>query len=269
MPAEKAPIHAGHRTRMRSRFFETGLDGFQPHEILEMLLFCVIPKRDVNPLAHALLDEFGSVDAVLSASPEELARVSGVGRQTGEFFAALNAFAESYRSGCHLAPPNIGNLAAALRYVPETARNSLKYGVTVIFTDRYNRPLSVRFFPGRPSAPSVIRSILEKALSLHSHSVIIFCSGFRSPHPLGQQDLASFRPLIAALAAIDTFTVDCVLLTPTHLFSLRGENLLTGTVTDLQSHLSNWNYWLGPIASDQSETHWHPLSLLNEISPIR
>ncbi len=269
MSAEKAPIHAGHRTRMRSRFFETGLDGFQPHEILEMLLFCVIPKRDVNPLAHALLDEFGSVDAVLSASPEALSRVPGIGVQTGEFFSALNAFTEAYRSGCYLAPQNIGNLAAALRYVPENARNALKYGVTVIFTDRYNRPLSVRSFPGRPDAPSVIRAVLEKTLALHSHSAIIFCTGYRSPHPLSQHEMNVFQPLIAALAGIDTYTVDCILLTPTHLFSLRGENLLTGTPTELQSYLSRWEYWLGALASAKSETHWHPLSLLNEISPIR
>ena len=269
MPIEKAPIHTGHRTRMRSRFFETGLDGFQPHEILEMLLFCVIPKRDVNPLAHALLDEFGSVDAVLSASPEALVRVPGVGEQTGEFFRALNAFTESYLAGRHHAPHNISSLAAALRYVPENARNTLKYGVIVIFTDRFNRPLSVRSFPGRPNAPSVIRAILEKTLSLHSNNVVIFCTGYRSPHPLSQHEMAAFQPLIAALAGVDAYTVDCILLTPTHLLSLRRENLLTGTATDLQSSLSRPEYWLGPIAVHESETRWHPLSLLNEISPIR
>lgn len=269
MSGEKAPIHTGHRARMRSRFFETGLDGFQPHEILEMLLFCVIPKRDVNPLAHALLDEFGSVDAVLSASSEELSRVPGIGGQTGEFFEALNSLANAYRAGLHRAPQNIASLTAAIELLPETARNSLKYSVSVIFTDRYNRPLSVRAFPGRANDPALIRAVLTKTLSLHSHNAILFCTGYRSLHPLSKHEISSFQPLISALAGVDSYTVDCILLTPSHLLSLRRENLLTGAATELQSGLSNWNYWLGPIASAKSETGWHPISLLNEISSIR
>ena len=58
MNGKDASPHAGHRRRMRARFFAAGLNGFQPHEALELILYCAVPKRDVNPLAHALLDEF-------------------------------------------------------------------------------------------------------------------------------------------------------------------------------------------------------------------
>ena len=54
-------LHEGHRARLRARFEETGLAGFQPHEILEMLLFYAIPRRDTNELAHRLMDTFGSL----------------------------------------------------------------------------------------------------------------------------------------------------------------------------------------------------------------
>ena len=71
--------HAGHRQRMRERFRTGGLDGFADHEVLELMLFYAIPQRNVNPLAHELLEHFGSLHAVLDAPAEELCRISGVG----------------------------------------------------------------------------------------------------------------------------------------------------------------------------------------------
>ena len=71
-------VHEGHRERMRERFFAHGLESFNEIEALEMLLFYAIPRKDTNPLAHALLDHFGSLDSVLSASEVELCEVPGV-----------------------------------------------------------------------------------------------------------------------------------------------------------------------------------------------
>ncbi len=262
MSSEKPAIHTGHRARMRSRLYETGLDGFQPHEVLELLLYCVIPKRDVNPLAHALLDRFGSVGAVLAASPEELTRVPGVGMQTAEFFSALSALPDAYLASPSRGVHNLATLADALRFVPESARASARYGVTVIFADRFNRPLSVRSFPGRPDDPAVIRAILEKTLALHSHSAVLFITGFRHPQPLRRHELNSFHNVVKALIGVDSFAIDVVLLTQSHLLSLRQANLITGNPRDIQGNLSRRDYWLGPLADESSETGWFPVSLL-------
>ena len=72
-------VHDGHRQRKRSQFLENGLDAFQEHEVLELLLYYAIPRKDTNPIAHALLKKFGSLDAVFAAPVEELMRVEGVG----------------------------------------------------------------------------------------------------------------------------------------------------------------------------------------------
>lgn len=72
-------MHEGHRARMRERFRENGLEGFAPHEVLELLLFYARARGDVNPLAHRLLDHFGSLKGVLEARPEQLMAVEGVG----------------------------------------------------------------------------------------------------------------------------------------------------------------------------------------------
>ena len=75
-------VHEGHRERMRERFFQHGLETFNEIEALEMLLYYAIPRKDTNPLAHALLDRFGSLDYVLSASEEELCEVPGISERT-------------------------------------------------------------------------------------------------------------------------------------------------------------------------------------------
>lgn len=73
-------IHAGHRQRMRDKFTQTcTLDHFQDHEILEMLLFRALPRRNTNPIAHHLLLKFGSLDKVLDAEEADLQTVPGIG----------------------------------------------------------------------------------------------------------------------------------------------------------------------------------------------
>ena len=72
-------VHEGHRARLKQRFEAEGLDGFQPHEALELILFQSVARRDVNPLAHVLVDRFGSFSGALAAGEEALAAVPGVG----------------------------------------------------------------------------------------------------------------------------------------------------------------------------------------------
>ena len=75
-------IHAGHRERIRERLRTAGLNAFSEHEVLELLLTFAIPRQDTNPLAHDLINTFGSLSAVLDADESELLRVKGVGKYT-------------------------------------------------------------------------------------------------------------------------------------------------------------------------------------------
>lgn len=88
--------HKGHRQRLRNRFLTSSLASFAPHEVLELLLSYCIPQSNVNPLAHRLIDRFGSVANVLDASPEELQSVSGIGAASAEFLKLLPMFIEYY-----------------------------------------------------------------------------------------------------------------------------------------------------------------------------
>lgn len=74
-------VHDGHRERLRQQFLEHGLESMNDLNALELLLFYAIPRRDTNELAHALLDQFGTIDRVFDATEQELCAVPGIGPQ--------------------------------------------------------------------------------------------------------------------------------------------------------------------------------------------
>ena len=83
-------IHDGHRQRMRERFQKSGLENFDKHEVLEILLYHCIPRANTNDLAHRLIDRFKTVGRVLQASTEDLMSVEGVGENTARYLSLLN-----------------------------------------------------------------------------------------------------------------------------------------------------------------------------------
>ncbi len=90
-------LHAKHRERVRKEFLANGFDiDTPPHKMLEMLLFYSIPRKDTNEIAHKLLNEFGSVSAVLEAPPRELMKIDGVGENTVALFKLIMPIARKY-----------------------------------------------------------------------------------------------------------------------------------------------------------------------------
>ena len=90
-------IHDGHRQRLKQRFLEEGLESFTDIQVLELLLFFSVPRQDTNPIAHALLDHFGSLYQVLEAPVEELRKVKGVGEQSALLLSLMNDVARYYQ----------------------------------------------------------------------------------------------------------------------------------------------------------------------------
>ena len=90
-------IHDGHRQRLKERFRRDGLDNFDELYVLELLLFYCIPRKDTNPIAHRLLDHFGSLTAVLEASPEELEKVEGITQSASTFLSLITQVGRYYQ----------------------------------------------------------------------------------------------------------------------------------------------------------------------------
>lgn len=88
-------IHAGHRARMRNKFSRNSQDTFETYELLEMLLYHVIPHKNTHPVSKNLLFHFGNIDAVFSAKREELMEVEGVGGAVADFILTVGEFISS------------------------------------------------------------------------------------------------------------------------------------------------------------------------------
>ncbi|MEO5377217.1 MAG: DNA repair protein RadC [Magnetococcus sp. DMHC-6] len=93
---KKEMLHQGHRARLRQRYLREGLEGFENHQVLEMLLFYAIPRQDTNQIAHLLLKRFGSFAAILEADPQDLATVPGMGEVAATFLSMIPPLTRYY-----------------------------------------------------------------------------------------------------------------------------------------------------------------------------
>lgn len=91
------PAHSGHRERVKSLFLKNGLDSFEPHVVLELLLYYAIPLKDTNVTAHALLEKFGSLSAVFDAPFEEILKIPGMGRSAATLIKLIPQISRRYQ----------------------------------------------------------------------------------------------------------------------------------------------------------------------------
>ena len=89
-------MHEGHRERLRKRYFENGVDGMQPHEVLELALFYAIPRKNTNVIAHELLNKFGNISAIFDAPIKLLKEVDGIGQSAAMFIKLIPELSRIY-----------------------------------------------------------------------------------------------------------------------------------------------------------------------------
>ena len=88
--------HDGHRDRLRQRFINSGADSLENHEIIELLLYYVVPRKDTNDVAHVLMDSFGSLSAIMDAPLNSLAEVEGIGEKSALLLKLIPVLARLY-----------------------------------------------------------------------------------------------------------------------------------------------------------------------------
>ena len=206
--------HAGHRKRLRERADKTGLTGFQPHEVLELLLMETIPRKDVNPLAHALIEHFGSFSAVLDAAREDLMQVDGVGERTADHLSSLpHLFAYYSQDRWERSSPTLVTPGQACEYCISMFGRQREESFGIVCLDA-QRSVIARQILSRGTvdeAPAYPRMVAEAALRYHAHSVIMVHN-----HPSGmlvpsEGDLAVSEQIGRALAALEIHLVDHVI----------------------------------------------------------
>lgn len=163
-------MHTGHRGRVKSEFLTRGLEGWPPHRVMELLLFFGIPQGDVNPLAHQLLDRFGSFSKVVDAPLEELTRVPGLGEHTAALLKLIPAISGYYLAD-RSSPGTIVHTTEEAAYLLAPyfygAQNEIVY---ILCLDSKEKVLGIRrISEGNLRNSDVsIRRIAEEGMALHA-----------------------------------------------------------------------------------------------------
>ena len=167
--------HDGHRERMRQRARETDMRGFQPHEVLEFLLMYAIPRRDVNPLAHKLIERFGSLSGVLDARPEELMQVPGVGENAATLLSSLVSVYSAYQRDRWRKRPCLFSRKEAGEFCTALFSRQKVESVAIVCLDVHKAVLASEMLTqGTVSeTPLYPREVVAYALRHQAHSVIL------------------------------------------------------------------------------------------------
>ena len=134
--SEESLLHSGHRQRMREKLFTYGSKVMHSYELLEMLLFYAVQYKNTNPIAKRLMQRFGSLDGVFSASREQLCEIEGVGEKTADFLISVGEFFKSDSTREEAAPlPALNTYPLVGEYLVDKLSALKEYRVLMLLFD--------------------------------------------------------------------------------------------------------------------------------------
>jgi DNA repair protein RadC len=172
---KEAPHYFGHRERLRARFREGGADALPDYELLELLLFRALPRRDVKPLAKDLIARFGSFAEVLAAPEARLAEVKGVGETVITELKLVKAAAERFTRGAVRNRPVLSSWAAVLDYCRASMAFSDREQFRILFLDKKNTLIAdeLQQTGTVDHTPVYPREVVRRALELSATALIL------------------------------------------------------------------------------------------------
>lgn len=229
MADDKIPhSHTGHRQRQRQRFCANGLNGFAPHEVLELVLGYAIPRQDVNPLAHQLMERYGSLHRVFEAGVADLQRVDGVGEYTAVMLSLFPAVATKCEESRATAKELLRNRSDAEKHCIRLLKSCKEEHCYAVYLGGQMEVLAdVLISRGSLSeVPSYPRVVVDYALRYNAHAVIL-CHN----HPGGSltpsaTDVATTKRLIDTMDALEVRLIDHFIVAGQQATSMMEGNLL-------------------------------------------
>jgi len=175
-PAPPSPISAeGHRIRMRARLLTSGPDSLADHELLEMVLFLALPRRDTKPIAHALLTRFGSFAGAVSAPLADLRTIEGMGDASAAALKTIQAAALRLVRAEVLNRPVLANWDRLMDYLTAVLARERVEQLRILFLDNRNCLLAdeVQARGTIDHTPVYPREVVKRALELHATAMIL------------------------------------------------------------------------------------------------
>ncbi len=219
-------MHEGHRGRLRERFRTQGLDSFADHEALELLLCFARPRANMNPLAHRLIDHFGSLKGVFEAGVDQLLMVEGVGPETATLISMILPLYRQYQTSIRNESRYLCGREAAERYCTALLTGLRTERFYVVCVSSSMRLLGHRLIAegSLSEVPAYPRLVIQAAMNHNAYGVFL-CHN----HPGGdarpsEADLATTRTLQNALGQLGIQLIDHFIVSDLGSYSLAQHN---------------------------------------------
>ena len=175
-PKSPAENHAeGHRERLRERFMRAGVEGVQDYELMELVLFRAIPRRDVKPIAKALIARFGGFAEAIAAPVERLVETPGVSENVAREFKIVHAAALKLAQARILKRPVISSWGDLLAYCRAAMADNQTEMFRILFLDKKNILIAdeVQQRGTIDHTPVYPREVVKRALELGASAIIL------------------------------------------------------------------------------------------------
>ena len=193
---------------------KSGLDDFAPHNVLEFLLFYSIPRGDTNPIAHRLIDAFGSLSGVFDATPEELMKVSGVGESTAILISMIPQMARKYLEDKADAVNVVGGCGDIGAYLLPKFVGRTNEALIMVSIDNKNKVISCSVVAEGTvdSAKVSRRKVMEEAMKVKATRVILAHNHPRGVAVPSAEDVAMTREIGRLFAQVGIELVDHIII---------------------------------------------------------
>lgn len=227
---KRIDVHGGHRERLRQRLINEGVDNFEPHELLEFLLYYAIPRLNVNMLAHNLLNYFGSLRNVLDADITELMQVKGMGEHAARWLHLVGKCTDVCGQ---LEVNGFLDFSTAVRVVKNTKEMNPPQSAPCLIQvclNRKNHLLYRRIICTSRDwgIPEILRESIRDVFSTGAQSVIlVLLVEDEDPAPT-EKDLQWVQDYAYALSTADSILLDLILVHGRKSYSLCRYNQIPG-----------------------------------------
>jgi DNA repair protein RadC len=221
------PHYAGHRDRLRARLFEAGADAFQDYELLELLLFTAIPRRDVKPLAKKLLAEFKDLWSLLNADPDRLTRF-GLSETVAASLLATGAVALRAHRNIAVKGPLLNSWQRIVDYCRAAMAHETREQFRLLFLDRKNQFITEEVHQRGTidHTPVYPREVVKRALEVGAGALVLVHN-----HPSGdtqpsKEDIEMTRAIQDACRPLDITIHDHLIIGRNEVSSFKSLGLL-------------------------------------------
>ena len=220
--------HKGHRQRVKNRVINEGIDSFEDHQILELLLFYCIPMKDTNELAHQLIQHYGSLSGVFDADPRDLCDQIGVTENTAVLLSLIPSLARRYQQGKFREKAVLNSTTKAGEYTMALFTGRLNEAFYVICLDSQNKVNQATLLHEGTinEAPVYPRLIVETALRHQAASIILAHNHPGGSQKPSQADLDVTRKIKLATEAIAIPVVDHIIVAGAGYYSFAENRVL-------------------------------------------